>query len=340
MHWMPRAALAACLALALGACAGQAQESEVTRSDAYGPLRAQRTEMAQAFAAQAAYCSAREDADHFAFHGCVDWHSAAHAAWALTAYEAWTGDTQYRAQIDVDLTAEKIAQEVEYLRARPGFEMPYGRAWFLRLAVERQHLRADGRLDPLAEISAQSLRAYYEATPPNPNRDRYNNPSWALINLLHYARATQNAELEAWIVGQARAHFLTPPCELSRESVGFIAICTTWAWLMSETLPAAEFRAWYADWNPGLETLTPVTTYPSAHDYGRNFSRAWGLHHLAEALDDDRLRASYVAHVQAGFAPDSRWKGDYMANGHWVAQFGMLAIAPMFEDGDPSHNPG
>ena len=89
-----------------------------------------------------------------------------------------------------------------------------------------------------------------------------------------------------------------------------------------------------------LETLTPVTAYPSAHDYGRNFSRAWGLYHLAETLDDDRLRASYAAHVEAGFEPDARWKGDYMANGHWVAQFGMLAIAPLFENSDPSRNPG
>ncbi len=65
----------------------------------------------------------------------------------------------------------------------------------------------------------------------------------------------------------------------------------------------------------------------------RNFSRAWGLYHPAETLNDDALRASYVAHVNAGFEPHMQWSGEYMVNGHWVAQFGMLALQPMFEDG-------
>ena len=43
---------------------------------------------------------------------------------------------------------------------------------------------------------------------------------------------------------------------------------------------------------------------------------------------------SYVAHVNAGFEPREQWAGDYMVNGHWVAQFGMLAIEPLF-DGRP-----
>ena len=75
-----------------------------------------------------------------------------------------------------------------------------------------------------------------------------------------------------------------------------------------------------------------MTAFPSAHDYGRNFSRAWGLYHLAKALDDDRLRASYAAHVEAGFEPRAQWRGEYLVNGHWVAQFGMLAIEPLFEE--------
>lgn len=294
-------------------------------------MRAQRTQMAQAFAAQAAYCSARRDTAHFSFHGCVDWHSAAHAAWALTAYQRWTGDDQYKAQIEADLTPALVAQEVDYLRARPTFEMPYGRAWFLRLAAERKALIGDDRLDALAALAASSLRADYTETAPAPTQDRYDNPSWALINLLHYARATENADLEAFVAEQVRAHFITPPCDLTLERVGFIAICTTWAWLVSEVLPPDEFRIWYAEWNPGIETLRPVLVYPSAHDYGRNFSRAWGLYHLARALDDDALMQSYAAHVDAGFNPQTRWRGDYMANGHWVAQFGMLAIAPLFE---------
>jgi hypothetical protein len=243
-----------------------------------------------------------------------------------------TGDARYSEQVEADLSADLVAQEVAYLRERPAFEMPYGRAWFLRLAADRKQLRGDDRLDALARLAADSLRDFYVSRPPDPLRDRYANPSWALLNLLHFARVSGDADLEAFVVAQVRAHFLEARCDLSREQVGFIAICTTWAWLVSEALPAQEFRSWYADWNPGLETLEPVRAYPSAHDYGRNFSRAWGLYHLAESLNDARLREAYVSHVLAGFEPDTAWRGDYMANGHWVAQFGMLAIQPLFTD--------
>jgi hypothetical protein len=256
---------------------------EIIEADAvsFEALRARRVELAQAFAAQAALCSARRDTDHFSFHGCVDWHSAAHAAWALSAYEAMTGDRKYAAQIEADLTPALVAQEVGYVSARPDFEMPYGRAWFLRLAVERKALRGDDRLDALAALAATSMRAHYESEAPNPNRDRYANASWALINLLHYARATGDADLEAFVAGQVRANFLAPRCDLSREDVGFIAVCTTWAWLVSEVLPEEDFQTWYGEWNPGLETLTPVTlggrSRPAAAPlrdsrYGRRFS--------------------------------------------------------------------
>jgi hypothetical protein len=243
-----------------------------------------------------------------------------------------TGDARYANQIEADLTPDLVAQELAYVRDRPGFEMPYGRAWFLRLAADRKRLRNDDRLDALAALAADSIRDYYSARAPDPTASRYANSSWALINLLYFARANGRADLESFVLAQVRAHFLDRRCDLALEDVGFIAVCTTWAWLVSEALPDEEFRAWYAVWNPGIETLAPVRVYPSAHDYGRNFSRAWGLHQLAESLNDERLRASYVAHVRAGFEPRSSWRGEYMANGHWVAQFGMLAIEPLFAE--------
>ena len=59
-----------------------------------------------------------------------------------------------------------------------------------------------------------------------------------------------------------------------------------------------------------------VTAFGRAHDYGRNFSRAWGLYHLAQVLDDDRLRASYAAHVRAGIdGPHIRLHQPHAAHG-------------------------
>jgi hypothetical protein len=37
-----------------------------------------------------------------------------------------------------------------------------------------------------------------------------------------------------------------------------------------------------------------------------------------------------VAHFNNAFAPASNWRGNYMAVGHWVAQFGLFALQPLF----------
>ncbi|WP_395644744.1 DUF2891 family protein [Terricaulis sp.] len=317
--------------VALSGCATASAQPSVP--PAYAGLREHRAEIAAALAAQASYCFGRHDTgDTPIFHGCVDWHSASHGAWALSAYQRATGDRQYAAQLEAAFTPADIATEAAYLRAHPNFEMPYGRAWFLRLAVERRRL-GDHRFDAMAAEVAQSLRDHYTRNAADPTRGEYQNPSWALINLLLYARETNNTALIDFVHAQVRSHFTDARCDLSLEQRGFIAVCTSWAWLVEQTLPAPNFRAWYSHWNPGLETLRPLAAgdIHNAHDYGRNFSRAWGLYHLAETLNDDRLRTSYTAHVNAGFEPRTQWSGEYMANGHWVAQFGMLALQPTFD---------
>lgn len=328
-----KTAIAAMLAAAvLSACASAS--AQPAPSPAYASVRERRTEMAQALAAQASYCFGRQDTnDTPIFRGCVDWHSASHGAWALSAYQRMTGDRQYAGQLEAAFTDADITAEAAYLRAHPRFEMPYGRAWFLRLAVARMRA-GDHRFDAMAADVAQSLRDHYTRNRADPTAGEYQNPSWALVNLLLYARQVNNTALIDFVHAQVRTHFTDARCDLALERDGFIAVCTTWAWLVEQTIPAPNFRAWYAQWNPGLETLRPLQAADmhSAHDYGRNFSRAWGLYHLAETLNDDGLRASYAAHVTSGFEPRTQWSGGYMVNGHWVAQFGMLAIEPLFED--------
>jgi len=44
---------------------------------------------------------------------------------------------------------------------------------------------------------------------------------------------------------------------------------------------------------------------------------------------DDELKA-YLDHFEGGVTPTSNWRGDYRAVGHWVAQFGMFALQPLF----------
>ena len=60
-----------------------------------GTIMEEKAAMAKALAGAVREALARADTDHIAFHGCIDWHSAVHGTWALTAYTRMTGDTQY-----------------------------------------------------------------------------------------------------------------------------------------------------------------------------------------------------------------------------------------------------
>jgi len=102
--------------------------------------------MAKALAGAVREALVRADTDHIAFHGCIDWHSAVHGTWALTAYTRMTGDTQHAPFISDILTPEKVAAERAFIASLPDFEMPYGRAWFLRLAHGTPIERANWRL--------------------------------------------------------------------------------------------------------------------------------------------------------------------------------------------------
>src|ERR1700760_2406014 len=137
----------------------------------------------------------RHDTAHPAFHGCIDWHSACHAAWALLAYEGLTGDAQYAPIVDHVLMPAKLALEAADLAARPQFEMPYGRAWFLRLALEDRLVTGSTRLTFFPRDVAASLTAKYRNPPTDPFAREYANPSWALINLMDYAEIENRADL-------------------------------------------------------------------------------------------------------------------------------------------------
>src|SRR5258708_2538801 len=75
-----------------------------------------------------------------AFYGCFDWHSAVHGHWMLARLARLFPKAPFadeaRAVLARNLTVENVAAEAEYLRARPGFERPYGLAWLLTLAGE------------------------------------------------------------------------------------------------------------------------------------------------------------------------------------------------------------
>ena len=115
-------------------------------------------------------------------------------------------------------------------------------------------------------------------------------------------------------------------CPVEEEGSGFMAICTNWAWLVGEVMAPEPFEAWLADFLPQDRPFTPIDAPRNAHEYGMNFSRAWGFAGLYRLTGDARWADTWAAHVEATYARRDHWDGDYGRVAHWVAQFGMLAV--------------
>jgi hypothetical protein len=278
----------------------------------------------------------RRDTGHVAFHGCIDWHSAVHGTWALTAYTRLTGDRRYEAFLADVLRPEKLAEERAFLASQPEFEMPYGRAWFLRLALEHRAAGGGALLQPMAADILASLLARYDAHAPDPRQGSYASDAWALINMHDYAESLGLAAALARVRALVDRHFVQGDlaCSYELEAGHFMAVPTNWAWLVSRVLSPERFDRWCQEFFGSIGLPQPVTQPTTWHHHGLNFSRAWGLWGLHAASRSRPLKsaclAAYVAHFRESYDDADRWRGSYEGVGHWVPQFGMFALAPLF----------
>ncbi len=271
----------------------------------------------------------RHDTIHPAFHGCIDWHSACHATWALLAHRAATGNARYASLVDEILMPSKLALEAADLAARPQFEMPYGRAWFLRLALEDHLVTGSTRVQFMARDVASSLTAQYRARPVDPFGREYANPCWALINLLDYAEVEGRNDLTS-MVRETAARMLPAidqlPGEVEEEGwPDFMAVTPMFCELLVRT-ETLGINALLEKVGPRLRKLRPIAMPKKAHHYALNFSRGWALLALAQAGSGDDLLALALDHIEANLHRPSWWRGDYRSVGHWVPQFGIFAL--------------
>jgi hypothetical protein len=188
------------------------------------------------------------------------------------------------------------------------------------------------------EVLASMLGCYRVQRRPDPRRGSYQSDSWALINMLDYAVWSGNAAAETAIRGLVEAHFLDPGsgCDYALEAGHFMAVATNWAWLVGKVLAQDDFDRWQRSFLAGTGGLPrPVSRPLGWHHHGLNFSRAWGLWALAATLAKGQAReaclAAYAAHFRASYDTPALWRGSYRGVGHWVPQFGMLALQPLLE---------
>jgi hypothetical protein len=323
------------VALALAACAAFAEDPP--------PMKAafDRDALLDALEPIVRKQIAARDTGHPVFHGCVDWHSAVHGHWALLRIARATGRHDAAAEAaDRSMSAEGIAKEATFLRDRPDFEMPYGRAWFLLLAEEFER-RGDekktadpSRLRAMAGEVAASLEAHFGGRPPDPDDGEYDNPSWALLRLYGWYAFVEDEE------GLSRVAKLVDGMKgLDTPAAGFAADLGrseffsrfgNYATLVATARP--EALAGFLESRPiPDDALRPIQALPTVdHQLGLNWSRAWALKKLAAAApgEDDRkrYRAAYEAHVVQAWKHHAAKAGDVWAYDHWVPQFAVYAL--------------
>jgi len=126
------------------------------------------------------------------------------------------------------------------------------------------------------------------------------------------------------------------PVEYEPGGYDFLSPCLEEADIMQRVLSKKEFNAWLQKFMPQLY-LNPSSLFSIAevsdptdgkivHLHGLNFSRAWCLNNLAEAMnagDRKKVRAVASAHFKQSFSHVA--SGTYEGE-HWLATFAYYAL--------------
>jgi hypothetical protein len=292
---------------------------------------------------------------HPIFHGSYDWHSCVHMHWTLARTLRLTPDAALAADIDRHFarrfTAEAVAGEVAYIRARPAFERPYGWGWLLKLAAELAHTGAEPArstrsttgaaaallaLDPLVQLTVERLLSYLPRLDYPVRAGTHNNTAFASLLALDYADAVQHPTLRSLIAGRARAWFggdRRYPVGYEPSGEDFLAPGLVQAALMRRVLDACDFGDWWQQFAPTDMSgwLTPVAISDASdarvvHLHGLNLSRAWCWRQLEARLSAPfhaPVGAAIAAHLAASLPAATA--GEYVGT-HWLASFALLAL--------------
>jgi hypothetical protein len=253
-----------------------------------------------------------------AFYGCFDWHSAVHGHWLLARLVRLFPDAEFageaHAALARNITEENIAREVEYMRARPGFERPYGLAWLMALDKELGW----SVLKPLADVAKEHVTTWLPKLAYPDRSGQHANTAFAMGLMLDAEPDGKFAEL---LKRRARDFYLADrdaPVSYEPSGEDFLSPALAEADLMRRVLGDDEFRAWLSKFLPDVSLLRPVhstdrTDGKLAHADGLNLSRAWML----RALGFDELAEEHAA---AGLAAVT---GEHYEGGHWLATFAV-----------------
>ena len=289
---------------------------------------------------------------HPIFYGSFDWHSNVHGYWLLATLYRLVPSLPERPKIrslfDEQITSEKVAAEVAYLRqpSRGHFERPYGWAWLLMLSAELgRHESDEARawataLRPLATEFAKRFKEFLpKATYPIRVGTHFNT-AFALALATEYAEVVGDDALAGLLRATAAGWYANDVDCQAWEPGGddFLSSALIEAECMRRVLPGGEWRAWFDRFLPRVSKREPRTLFTPvtisdrsdgkiAHLDGLNLSRAWCWQRAASMWDSgDPRRAIALAAADEHLAASlPHVAGDY-AGEHWLATFALLAV--------------
>ena len=267
----------------------------------------------------------KKDTEHVIFHGCWDWHSSVHGHWALLESSHLLDDKENLEWVSERLQSKNMEEEIRYLRDHPEFEMPYGRAWYLRLMMRLEQITGFGDYKCLVQEIALDLREWIENSMRDPSISEYKNPSWALIQLHDWATHFEDSKTVNWVIEKTKENFLEPKVsmDLDREGKGeFFSLWGLQTYLIYTTLGANEVSKWLED----DYNLSIVEDLNTDHHLAINASRAWGFHCAYLATSEKKWKEAYDGHVQASIELHPVWKDDRRSYAHWVPQFTLYSM--------------
>jgi Protein of unknown function (DUF2891) len=316
-----------------------------------------RTKLLETLAPAFVDCFARRDSaiDPLApvFHGCIDWHSAVHAAYSHHVLYRRTGDKKYLDLVDAQFAPQGvplIEAEQAYVQAKaPDYlltENPYGFGWFLVLAKEREESTKSEDLRPLADFASEQLVSWYETRASEGDANEFilnrahPNYSWSLINLDTWARYTKDKDLLAAtkeavkpLLDKELDEFCPLSMDQSPGAAGFQPACLMRLVAIAQ-VQGPSARKWVSSRLPKDYSIPPVTEPSSCHAGGLNFTRAFALYRLYELTGNTKFRDNYAELIRYHVGRPDLYMGhdyagnpDYLCYSHWVAQVGVRAIS-------------
>jgi hypothetical protein len=336
-----------------------AQEPESESDIIWREFQADRTALYNNLAPPIVDCFKRRDSlidpGSPIFHGCLDWHSAVHAAYSHHALYHHTGAYGY-----LNLAEEQIAPrgvslipaEEAYEKAKalpdglPVTENPYGFGWFLVLARERELSTGKTDLRPMANFAADQMVAWFQTRKTNNdagtyiNNTAHPNYSFSLLNLDVWARYTNNPTLLA-AVREASKPLFTTNCPVTRDddatASGFQPACLMRLAAIAH-IWGDSVKSWVESKIPVGFHVPPVESPGGCHQGGLNFTRSFALYQLYLLTGNTDYRDNYVeliryhvAHPEFYVGPDYLGNPAYDCYAHWVAQVGVRSISESFE---------